>query len=57
MDIKTKDDELFYLSCMIFSEFDKIHSQLLEVNRNKRYYPSLQHILSLKDKWLEMVIK
>lgn len=56
MDIKAKDTDLIYLACIIFSELDKLDKNSLALKTDSLYDARLQHILSLKNKWVELML-
>jgi|GEM_PF-3247935 len=55
MDIRTKDNELFYIGCMLSDAIERLERNL---NNNKEKAdnilnnPHLQTILTIKDKWV-----
>ena len=60
MDIKSKDGELYYLSCLICEGLKDIENLITEnlVLRDKLLYDSrFQYLLSVRDKLIEKILE
>lgn len=57
MDIRSKERQLIYLGCVIFSELDEIDQQLLETLKRSPYHAKLQNIVELKQRWIDLALE
>jgi len=57
MDIKAKERQLIYLGCVIFSELDKIDKLILDRLKKTPYHATLQNIVDMKNKWIEIALE
>lgn len=59
MNIKTKDNEIYYLACIICEEVNKLEKYIIDniaLQKEFRYHPRYKFLLAVKNKLIDKMM-